>query len=192
MRLNAHRVHAVNLLPKSDNTASGMSVICTVHSFCSKITQFMLCVTHPFVPHFYRRWMSIWAVFTIAPTKCRIILTFYPSTFLAIVRLQEVQHLPPVCSTGSETVTLEGAKVIQGEAIEDWVERCAPILRTPAIGINYSDVMMGTMVSQITSLTIVYSNVFSVQIKENIKAQRHWPSCGEFTDDRWIPHTNGQ
>ena len=26
------------------------------------------------------------------------------------------------------------------------------------------------------------------QIKENIKAPRHWPLCG----DRWIPRTNGQ
>ena len=24
-------------------------------------------------------------------------------------------------------------------------------------------------------------------MKENIKAPRHWPLCGEFTDDRWIP-----
>ena len=30
------------------------------------------------------------------------------------------------------------------------------------------------------------------QIKENIKAPRHWPLCGKFTGDRWIPHTNGQ
>ena len=30
------------------------------------------------------------------------------------------------------------------------------------------------------------------QIKENIKASRHWPLCGEFTGDRWIPRTNGQ
>ena len=30
------------------------------------------------------------------------------------------------------------------------------------------------------------------QIKESIKAPRHWPLCGEFTDDRWIPRTNGQ
>ena len=29
-------------------------------------------------------------------------------------------------------------------------------------------------------------------IKENIKAQRHWPFCGEFTSDRWIPRKNGQ
>ena len=30
------------------------------------------------------------------------------------------------------------------------------------------------------------------QFKENIKAPRHWPLCGEFTGDRWIPRTNGQ
>ena len=30
------------------------------------------------------------------------------------------------------------------------------------------------------------------QIKENIKAPRHWPLCGEFRGDRWIPRTNGQ
>ena len=30
------------------------------------------------------------------------------------------------------------------------------------------------------------------QIKENIKAPRHWPLCGEFTGDRWIPRTNVQ
>ena len=30
------------------------------------------------------------------------------------------------------------------------------------------------------------------QIKENIKAPRHWPLCREFTGDRWIPHTKGQ
>ena len=30
------------------------------------------------------------------------------------------------------------------------------------------------------------------QIKGNIKAPRHWPLCGEFTGDRWIPPTIGQ
>ena len=30
------------------------------------------------------------------------------------------------------------------------------------------------------------------QIKENIKAPRHWPLCAEFTGDRWIPRTKGQ
>ena len=52
---------------------------------------------------------------------------------------------------------------------------------------------MDTIASQITSLTIVYLTVYSAQqIKENIKAPRHWPLCGEFTGDRWIPRTNGQ
>ena len=45
---------------------------------------------------------------------------------------------------------------------------------------------MGEKVSQITSLTIVYSPVYSEQINENIKAPRH---CGEFTGDRmYSPH----
>ena len=30
------------------------------------------------------------------------------------------------------------------------------------------------------------------QIKENIKAPRHWPLYVEFTGDRWIQRTNGQ
>ena len=28
---------------------------------------------------------------------------------------------------------------------------------------------------------------FQTQIKENIKAPRHWPLCREFTRDRWFP-----
>ena len=50
---------------------------------------------------------------------------------------------------------------------------------------------MGAIASQITSLKIVYSTVIKTQIKENIKAPRHWPLYGEFTGDRWIPRTNG-
>ena len=37
---------------------------------------------------------------------------------------------------------------------------------------------MGKMASQITSLTIVYSTVYSGADKKNIKAPRHWPLCG--------------
>ena len=57
---------------------------------------------------------------------------------------------------------------------------------------HYTDVIMTTIASQITSPTVVYSIVYSDQIKENIKAPRHWPLCGEFTGDRWILRTNGQ
>ena len=31
--------------------------------------------------------------------------------------------------------------------------------------------------------------LFKAQLKENIKAPRHWTLWGEFTDDRWIPRT---
>ena len=38
----------------------------------------------------------------------------------------------------------------------------------------------------------VSNQVFiQAQIKEKIKALRHWPLWGEFTGDRWIPHTKG-
>ena len=35
------------------------------------------------------------------------------------------------------------------------------------------------------------NRLFKAQMKENIKALRHWPLCGEFTGDRWIPCTKG-
>ena len=57
---------------------------------------------------------------------------------------------------------------------------------------HHSDVIMTTIASQITSLMIVTQFFIQTQIKENIKAPRHWPLCGEFTGDRWIPRTKGQ
>ena len=51
---------------------------------------------------------------------------------------------------------------------------------------------MDTIASQITSLTIVYPTGIQTQTKENIKAPRLWPLCGEFTVDRWISRTDGQ
>ena len=51
---------------------------------------------------------------------------------------------------------------------------------------------MDTMASQITNLAMFTQTFIQAQIKENTKAPRHWPLCGEFTDDRWIPRTKGQ
>ena len=36
------------------------------------------------------------------------------------------------------------------------------------------------------------NRIFRRRSKEIIKAPRHWPLCGEFTGDRWIPRTNDQ
>ena len=52
--------------------------------------------------------------------------------------------------------------------------------------LDYCDVIMGATASQITSLTIVYSLVYSATDKKNFKAPRHWPLCGEFTGPRGI------
>ena len=57
---------------------------------------------------------------------------------------------------------------------------CAGIIKQ-RVYTHYIDIIMGAMASRNTSLTIVYSIVYSAQIKENIKAPRHWPLWGEFT-----------
>ena len=36
------------------------------------------------------------------------------------------------------------------------------------------------------------NRLFKAQIKENMKAPRHWPLWREFTGDHWIPRTKGQ
>ena len=71
------------------------------------------------------------------------------------------------------------------------VSPCNHVSAIPVL--HYNDVIMGAMASQITSLTIVYwTEYLKAQIKENSKAPRHWPLCGEFTGDRWIPRTKSQ
>ena len=57
---------------------------------------------------------------------------------------------------------------------------------------HYNDIIMGTIASQITSLMIVYSTVYSDADQRKHQSSAHWPLCGEFTGDRWIPRTKGQ
>ena len=42
---------------------------------------------------------------------------------------------------------------------------------------------MNTEATQISSLTVVHSTVYSVADQKNIKASRHWPLWGEFTGE---------
>ena len=51
---------------------------------------------------------------------------------------------------------------------------------------------MSVMVSKITGLLRVSSTIVQAQIKEKIKAPRHWLLWGEGTDDWWIPLTKDQ
>ena len=58
--------------------------------------------------------------------------------------------------------------------------------------VHYNDVIMSAMASQTTSLTIVYSTIYSGADQRKHQIPRHWPLCWEFTGDQWIPRTNGQ
>ena len=57
---------------------------------------------------------------------------------------------------------------------------------------RYSDVIMGTTVSQITSLTIAYSTVHSDADKKTHKKTSKLRVTGLCAGHRWIPRTNGQ
>ena len=52
---------------------------------------------------------------------------------------------------------------------------------------HYIDVIMTTMASQITSLTVVYSIVYSGADQRKHQSSRHWPLCGEFTGTGEFP-----
>ena len=56
----------------------------------------------------------------------------------------------------------------------------------------YSDVIMGAIASQITSLMIVYSTIYSCADQGKHQNSASLDLYGEFTGDRWIPRTNGQ
>ena len=51
---------------------------------------------------------------------------------------------------------------------------------------------MSTMASQINSLTIDYSTVYSATDKRKLQSPMSLALYGEFTGHRWIPRTNGQ
>ena len=61
------------------------------------------------------------------------------------------------------------------------------------VEIHYSDVIMGVMASQITSLAIVYSTAYSgADLRKHQSSASLAFVCGEFTGDRRIPRTKVQ
>ena len=62
----------------------------------------------------------------------------------------------------------------------------------PACPLHYGEVIMSTMASQITSLTTVYSTVYSGVDQRKHQSDASLALCGEFTGDRRIPRTKGQ
>ena len=82
--------------------------------------------------------------------------------------------------------------MVSAFALWEWSRHRDMETLSASLTLHYSDVIIGTIASQITSLIIVYSTVYSGADKKNLKAPRHWPLCGEFTGDRWIPRKKGQ
>ena len=60
------------------------------------------------------------------------------------------------------------------------------------IVMHYRDVIMGTIASQITSLTIVYSIVYSDLDQRKHQSSASLAFVGGIHRDRWIPRTKGQ
>ena len=57
---------------------------------------------------------------------------------------------------------------------------------------NYIDVIMGTIASQITSLTVVYSTVYSGADQRKHQSSTSLAFVWGIHRDRWIPRTKGQ
>ena len=57
---------------------------------------------------------------------------------------------------------------------------------------QYNDVVMGSIASQITSPTIVYSAVYSGADQRKDQSSASLAFLREFTGERWIPRTKGQ
>ena len=57
---------------------------------------------------------------------------------------------------------------------------------------HYNDVIMTTMASQITSLTVVYSNVYSYSDQRKHQSSASLAFVWGIHRDRWIPRTKGQ
>ena len=51
---------------------------------------------------------------------------------------------------------------------------------------HYNDVIMGAMRPKSPASRLFTQPLIQAEIKENIKASRHWPLCGEFTGE--FPH----
>ena len=67
----------------------------------------------------------------------------------------------------------------------------SPIVKRILVS-HYTDVIMTTMASQITSLTVVYSNVYSDTDQRKHQSSASLAFVWGIHRDRWIPRTKGQ
>ena len=66
------------------------------------------------------------------------------------------------------------------------------LLQTASADSHYGDATMGAIASQITSLTVVYSTVYSDADQRKHQSSASLAFAWGIHRDRWIPSTNGQ
>ena len=90
-----------------------------------------------------------------------------------VPQLSKGNYLPLACSTLSFPGTLlQNLRIVKSN--------------------HYNDVIMGAIASQITSLTIVYSIVYSDADQRKHQSSASLAFVRGFIGERWIPCTNGQ
>ena len=78
---------------------------------------------------------------------------------------------------------------------QHWLRYCLDAWRHQPITwmtAHYSDVIMGTIAYQITSLTVVYSTVYSDADQRKQQSSASLAFVWGIHRDRWIPRTSGQ
>ena len=89
-----------------------------------------------------------------------------------------------ICSWGVIDNTSTGVQIMAWHQIGDKPSPKPSVDQVQYIISHYSDIIIGRM-------ALITQPFIQAQMKENIKAPRHWHLWGEFTSDRWIPHHNG-
>ena len=73
-----------------------------------------------------------------------------------------------------------------------WLAICSYLDKAGIRVYHYNDVIMTTIASQITSLTVVYSTVYSDAAQRKHQNSASLAFVWGIHRDRWIPHTKGQ
>ena len=92
---------------------------------------------------------------------------------------QATLHIARLCTGWYETFHISEVKV-------------GPLFLPCFRNVHYCDAIMGTVASQITSLTIVYTTVYSDADQSKHQSSASLAFVWGIHRDRWIPRTNGQ
>ena len=119
-------------------------------------------------------------------TKCRVLIDscYYTKHFIILARFHGCHWNGYLVLPGAMVRTIYENTCM----VSPWFVRCYCNLRW--ITFHYDDVIMGAMASQITSLTIVYSTVYSST--DQSKHQSSASLAFVWGIHRWIPRIKGQ